>query len=170
MWRIAKPVIPLAFALALVLSSVPALAQSLPDKNEVREWIKKAQEASDLRSPGAAPYHLVAKTRYAIGDKTMDGTYEILWAAPDRYRVEFRMGDIGETDLVLGDKKYVERNTQTMTLPMWSVSSILFFFSSFANRPAPLLCVRAQIILAWGWREPRDLRERWRDYGSRILL
>jgi len=140
MWRIAKPVIPLAFALALVLvlSSVPALAQSLPDKNEVREWIKKAQEASDLGSPGAAPYHLVAKIRYAIGDKTMDGTYEILWAAPDRYRVEFRMGDIGETDLVLGDKKYVERNTQTMTLPMWSVSSILFFSAvlPIAQRPS----------------------------------
>ena len=99
MWRIAKPVILLVFALVLVLSSVPALAQSLPDKNEVREWIKKAQEASDLRSPGA-PYHLVAKIRYAIGDKTMDGTYEILWVAADRYRVEFRMGDIGETDLV----------------------------------------------------------------------
>ncbi len=30
----------------------------------------------------------------------MDGTYEILWVAADRYRVEFRMGDIGETDLV----------------------------------------------------------------------
>src|SRR6204780_1804478 len=138
MWRTVKPVILLVFALVLVLSSVPALAQSLPDKNEGSEWIKKAQEASDLRSPGAAPYHLVAKIRYAIGDKTMDGTYEILWAAPDRYRVEFRMGDIGETDLVLGDKKYVERNTQTMTLPMWSVSSILFFSAvlPIAQRPS----------------------------------
>jgi hypothetical protein len=137
MWRIAKPVMPLVIALLLVFSSIPAVAQSLPDKNEVREWIKKAQEASDLRSPGAAPYHLVAKIRYAIGDKTMDGTYEILWAAPDRYRVEFRMGDIGETDLVLGDKKYVERNTPTMTLPMWSVSSILFFSAVLPIAPPP---------------------------------
>jgi hypothetical protein len=79
------------------------------------------------------PYHLVAKIRYTINDKTMDGTYEILWAAPDRYRLEFRMGDIGETDLVLGDKKYVVRTTPTMTLPMWSVPSILFFSTPLPN-------------------------------------
>jgi len=119
--------VPLIFVLGLVLSSVPAFTQSLPNKKEAREWVRRAQEASDLRSPDAPPYHLVAKIRYTINDKTMDGTYEILWAAPDRYRVEFRMGDIGETDLVLGDKKYVLRTTPTMTLPMWSVSSILFF-------------------------------------------
>ena len=100
------------------------------------EWVRKAREASDLQSPDAAPYHLVAKIRYTMNEKTMDGTYEILWSAPDQYRVEFRMGDIGETDLVLGDKKYVRRNTPTMTLPMWTISSILFFFKPMLSAPS----------------------------------
>jgi hypothetical protein len=136
MWRIPRPALPLVFALGLVLNSFPTLAQSLPDKKDVMEWVRKAQEASDLQSPDAAPYHLVAKIRYTINDKTMDATYEILWSAPDRYRVEFRMGDTGETDLVLGDKKYVKRNTPTMTLPMWSISSLLFFSTPMRSAPS----------------------------------
>ena len=127
---------PLVFALVLVFSPFPALGQSLPDKKEVMEWVRKAREASDLQSPDAAPYHLVAKIRYTMNEKTMDGTYEILWSAPDQYRVEFRMGDIGETDLVLGDKKYVKRNTPTMTLPMWTISSLLFFSKPMPSAPS----------------------------------
>jgi hypothetical protein len=125
MWRTSKSAVFLIFGAGLALGSIPVFAQSLPSKKEATEWVRKAQEASNLQSPDAPPYHLVAKIRYTMNDKTMDGTYEILWSAPDKYRVEFRMGEIGETDLVLGDKKYVQRNTPTMTLPMWSVSSVL---------------------------------------------
>jgi hypothetical protein len=137
MRRIPKSVVLLIFALAVVLSSRPAFAQSLPDKKEASEWVRKAQEASDLRSPDAPPYHLVAKIRYAIGDKSLEGTYEILWAAPDKYRLELRMGDMDETDLMLGDKKYVARNTPTMTLPMFSVTSILFFSTPLPGIQSP---------------------------------
>jgi hypothetical protein len=127
MWRTSKSAVFLIFGAGLALGSIPVFAQSLPSKKEAAEWVRKAQEASNLQSPDAPPYHLLAKIRYTMGDKTMDGSYEILWSAPNQYRVEFRMGEMGETDLVLGDKKYVQRNTPTMTLPMWSVSSILFF-------------------------------------------
>jgi hypothetical protein len=127
MCRISRSAVFLIFAPGLALGFFPVFAQSLPSKKEATEWVRKAQEASNLHSPDAPPYHLVAKIRYTLADKTMDGAYEILWSGPERYRVEFRMGEIGETDLVLGDKKYVQRNTPTMTLPMWSLSSILFF-------------------------------------------
>jgi hypothetical protein len=136
MWRTSRSAVFLIFGPGLALISIPVFAQSLPSKKEATEWVRKAQEASDLQSPDAPPYHLVAKIRYTINDKTMDGTYEILWATPDRYRVEFRMGDIRETDLVLGDKKYVERNTPTMTLPIWSASSILFFSAVLPTAPS----------------------------------
>ena len=137
MRRIPKSVVLLIFALAVVLNSPPAFAQSLPDKKEASEWVKKAQETSDLYSPDALPYHLVAKIRYAIGDKSLEGTYDILWAAPDKYRLELRTGDIDETDLVLGDKKYVARNTPTMMLPMFSVTSILFFSTALPEIRSP---------------------------------
>jgi hypothetical protein len=137
MRRIPKAIGPLVFALAVVSNSLPAFAQSLPAKKEASEWVRKAQEASDLRSPDTPPYHLVAKIYYAVGDKSLEGTYEILWAAPDKYRLELRMGDIDETDLVLGDKKYVARNTPTMTLPMFSVTSILFFSTPLPGIQSP---------------------------------
>jgi hypothetical protein len=81
---------------------------------------------SDLQSPAATAYPLVASCHYSLGDKTFEGTYEVLWAAPDRYRIEFRMGNLDETDVVIGNKKYVKRNAPTMTIPMSSISSILF--------------------------------------------
>lgn len=114
------------FAAFGTLCPIPMAAQSLPAKKEVREWARKALEMSNLQSAGATPYHLVASFHYVLTDKTFDGTYEVLWAAPDRYRVEFRVGAFGETDLVLGNKKYVQRNTPTMTIPMFSVASMLF--------------------------------------------
>jgi len=105
---------------------MPAPAQSLPDKKEVSEWVTKALDTDILQSPDASPFHFLATVRYTFNGKSVDGTYEVNWVAPDRYRVEFRMGDVTETDLILGDKKYVERNTATMTMLMWSISSFLF--------------------------------------------
>src|SRR5260370_32556254 len=104
MYRTLKAMLPLLLVAITVFSPVSTCAQSLPDKKEVKQWAKKGLEISDLQSPSATPYHLVASFHYGLGDNTFDGTYEVLWAAPDRYRVEFRIGDLGETDVVIGDK------------------------------------------------------------------
>jgi hypothetical protein len=112
-------------AAATVLASLPATAQKLPDKNVVKEWVANAEQSSELSSYTGAPYHFVAHFHYTFADKSVDGIYEVLWAAPDRFRVEFRAGNVGETDVVLGDKKYVLRNTPTMSYAMWSVSGLL---------------------------------------------
>jgi hypothetical protein len=103
-----------------------APAQSLPEKQEASEWVRNALKASDLASADSSPYHLMAKVHDTLGDKTLDGTYEILWAAPDRYRLEIRMGDTGETDVVLTDKEYVVRNPPTMTVEMGRLTGFLF--------------------------------------------
>lgn len=96
----------------------PASAQSPPSAKEVSQWIEQARAMSSLEASDTLPYHLVATFRYSWQDNSLDGTYEVLWAAPDRFRIGFRMGRISETEIVLGDKKYVERNTPTMTVPM----------------------------------------------------
>lgn len=124
----------LLLALGSLALAAPAQAQTLPSKNEAAEWARKAEEASRLEGPGATPFHLVAKIHYALGDQNLDGTYEMLWAAPDRYRLEIRLGSIGETQVVLSDKKYVQRTTPTISLAAWSVESL--FDSNII--PAPL--------------------------------
>jgi len=112
--------------LTLVLLSKAASAQSLPDKKEVSDWVRNALKASDLASADSLSYHLMAKVHYTLGDKTLDGTYEILWATRDRYRLEIRMSDTGETDVVLTDKEYIVRNTPTPTVEMGRLTGFLF--------------------------------------------
>jgi hypothetical protein len=102
----------------LLSALAPASAQSLPSAKEISQWIEKARAMSTLDPADISPYHLVATFRYSWQDKSLDGTYEVLWAAPDRVRIGFRMGSISETEILLADKKYVERNTPTMTVPM----------------------------------------------------
>jgi hypothetical protein len=112
-------------AMALVVAP-PACAQSLPTLDEASALLKKAIDATNLKAPGEPPFHLVAKVRYTLDDKTTDGTYEILYAAPYRYRVELRLGAIGETNVALGDKFYIVRTTPTMTLPFWSLETFFW--------------------------------------------
>jgi hypothetical protein len=88
-----KAAVTVLFGLAAVLSFRPASGQVLPDKKVVQEWVSKARNSGGLQSPDDQPYHLVAKLRYTLADKTIEAMYEILWAAPDRYRVEFRGGE-----------------------------------------------------------------------------
>lgn len=112
--------------LVILVGATTARAQSLPTLDEATALLKKTIDATKLNAPGVPPFHLVAKIRYTLDDKTTDGTYEILYAAPDRYRVELRLGAIGETDIALGDKHYTLRTTPTMSLPFWSFGTFMW--------------------------------------------
>jgi hypothetical protein len=116
-----------ALMLVLLLASPSARGQALPSRKDLKEWVENAQRWGRLQFADL-PYHFIARVHYTLGGNAapLEGTFEVLWAAPDRYRVEFRLGDTNETDLVLGDKKYVVRSTPNMTLAMWSVSDFLF--------------------------------------------
>jgi|ERR1700675_2138908 len=112
-------------AMALVVAP-PACAQSLPTLDEASALLKKAIDTTNLKAPGGPPFHLIAKIHYALDDKTADGKYEILYAAPDRYRVQLQLDGVGETDVALGDKLYVARETPTLTYPFWSIREFLW--------------------------------------------
>ncbi len=114
------------FAALILIGATSARAQSLPTLDEATALVKKAIDGTELKTPGASPFHLVATIRYTLDDKSTDGTYEILYAAPDRYRVELRLGAIGETDIALGDKYYTLRTTPIMSLPFWSLKMFIW--------------------------------------------
>lgn len=111
------------FILAQRLFVVPALSffiaglaypQALPSKSQSTELLQKTIESQNLQSPGL-PFHLVSHVRYDFGGQTSDGVYEILWAAPDRFRETFQLGKMAEIDVALGGKIYIYRNTPTLT-------------------------------------------------------
>lgn len=114
-------------AIAIFLFTFDARAQSLPSNAEATALLRKAIEATDLRATSAPPFHLIASFHYVSEGKSSDGKYELLWAAPDRYRVNFVLGSIDETDIVLADKIFIARSTPTLTFPKWVVEPFLWF-------------------------------------------
>jgi hypothetical protein len=102
-----------------------AAGQSLPTRKEAELLLQKAGEAADLRASDTPPFHLVATVHYTIGPQTFDGKYELLWASPDQFRETFKMGPAEEKEIALGDKLYILRTTEALSLPLWSVRDAL---------------------------------------------
>lgn len=111
--------------ISFALGPISANAQALPTKKAAADLLQKAAEAMNLRSAGSPPFHLIAKIDYEIGHKALNGSYELLWVSPDKYRESFKMADFSEIEIALGDKLYILRNTPNMTLPLWSVRKSL---------------------------------------------
>ena len=112
--------VPLSLAI-LAFGHQPPDPQSLPSKKEAVDLLKKVEIQTRLTAPGRSPFRLVAKLRWTSGANSSDGTYEVLWAAPGRFREEFRLGSINETDVALDDKLYILRNNSVVTYPQWRV-------------------------------------------------
>jgi len=107
------------------MSVAPARSQGLPSKKDAGPILEKAEAKMALTTPGAPPFYLVAKLHYRLGATGFDGVYELMWTAPDRYREEFRLGQISSTYLALGDKLYIQRNTPLLTYPQWRLRTML---------------------------------------------
>lgn len=108
----------------ICLITTTVQAQSLPSKKEAAALLQKAMDMTTLRAEGV-PFHLVAKIHYEAYSKTSDGTYELLWSAPDHFREEFRLDALGETDVVIGDKRYVLRSGPALQLALWHLRKLL---------------------------------------------
>jgi len=103
------------FALSLAILAVPLHPQALPSRTQANKLLQKTIESQNLQLAGKPPFRLVAHVRYNFWGETSDGVYEILWAAPDRFRETFQLGKMTEIDVALGDKIHISRNTSTLT-------------------------------------------------------
>lgn len=95
----------------LAFNSLSVSAQSIPSSKEAAALIEKAKAKIHLALPGASPFHMVANVHYSFGDQQMSGTYEVFWTEAGRYREEFRLGSLSETDVALESELYVQRST-----------------------------------------------------------
>jgi hypothetical protein len=107
-------------ALLAGLTAQASHAQQAPSKKEVKKMLLQAAASSQSTEPGA-PFHLFAKFKYTLDRETREGTYELFWAAPSRFREEFRMGAVTETDVASGNKLFVERSSKAFPLPLWRI-------------------------------------------------
>lgn len=61
----------------------------LPSKDEAKLLLEAAVEKTHLSAVGSPPYHLRAKVKsFASKRDTIEGTYEVWWASPERWREE----------------------------------------------------------------------------------
>jgi hypothetical protein len=113
-----------AFGALLAGLALPAAqAQQTPSKKDAKKMIQQAAAATQLGTPGA-PFHLFAKFKYTLQNDTRDGTYELFWAAPNRFREEFHMGEVTETDVATGSKLFIERSSKALPLPLWRIRQV----------------------------------------------
>ena len=87
----------------------------MPSRRRADALIRDVIRGQALQAPDNKPFHLVVNVRYTYAGATAVGKYELLWAAADRFRENFRMDDAVETDMALGKKIYIFRNTPTLT-------------------------------------------------------
>jgi hypothetical protein len=112
--------------LGVAFLATTSRAQGIPSKKVMSELIYEAHTHRYLTTKDAQPFRLVANFRYVYGGVTKTGTYELLWANPERYREGFRLGnDVGETDLTTDGKLYVYRNTKFIEYPLWKLRGLL---------------------------------------------
>ena len=107
------------------LHATDARAQGVPSKKEMSEIIYLQLRHRSLISKGAPPFHMVANIRYVFGGTTKTGSYELYWAAPDRFREEFHLEKLNETDIAVDGKRYIVRDTKFMTYHLWWIRSLL---------------------------------------------
>jgi hypothetical protein len=120
----------LFIAIAILLAACgPAFpqkaVQAIPSKKELSEIINQQLSHRSLIAKDAPPFHLVANIRYVLGETTKTGSYDLYWAAPDRFHEEFVLEKLTETDVAVDGKRYIVRDTKFMTYHLWWVRSLL---------------------------------------------
>ncbi len=111
------------------LGALAAPAQSLPSKKEMTALLEKAESQETFAAEGTLPFHIIASVRNTMeaqGKPTIEatGTYEILWQDPGRYREEFRLGMIWETDVANETELYFKRSGPFLPYSLWLLRSL----------------------------------------------
>jgi hypothetical protein len=113
-------------SIALFGSLAPADGQSLPTKTEAADRLKTVMRQMNLHNPDLPPFHLKAKVHYEVNKRVTDAEYELYWAAPDRFRREYRAGNAVDTDWVVDGKRYVVRPQPEELFPLVRLNDVIF--------------------------------------------
>jgi hypothetical protein len=102
-----------------------------PSKEEAKELLEQAFARTDLMLPGSPPFHLRAQvTVFKRKNKTTQGTFDLAWASPERWRTEYTWLEAKTVRIVDGDHIWVldddaHRLDQDRLAPLLSFPSTL---------------------------------------------
>jgi hypothetical protein len=99
-------------AIFVLIMSPPLSAQKnapLPSKAEGTALLDAASQRTNLWAAGSAPFHLRATARtYGAKGEISQGTFELWWASPERYRDEINWGDGASIRIADRDSLWVD--------------------------------------------------------------
>jgi TonB family protein len=77
-------------------------------QKQAEAMLAHARDLSDVRAPGAAPFHLTASFSFVDDElETFDGTYSEFWLSDSKWRKEIVVGDMRKVSIA-GDRKLWE--------------------------------------------------------------
>jgi hypothetical protein len=104
-------------------------AGAIPSLQEMTALLEKAESQETFAAEGASLFHIVASVRNTMeaqGKPAIEatGTYEILWQDLGRYREEFSLGMIWETDVANETELYIKRSGPFLPYSLWLLRSL----------------------------------------------
>lgn len=141
---------------------IPLMAQTssarpdVPDPSNATGWFIRADNLTNLRLPGAAPFHMKATFHAGPGLDfakpgkstivTGDGTYEETWLAPETWRREITLGSYHAIEVRGGGVRKLQASSD------YEPTRVLMFLDALYN-PIPRNLVSPELIDKHaGWR------------------
>src|SRR5579864_1394321 len=123
----------LAALMILALSLLPpAFAQSAKEaaaREQATALFANALAVSDIRAPGSPPFELQGTIEvHEAGDKNAQGTYDLKWAAPEKWREEIRFPNYYRIRVGGKNEYWQVRSIDYETLPVY-VFSVSYDFA-----------------------------------------
>lgn len=141
--------------LLLAAFLTPSLAQpsqapsSSSDPPDAKGWFVRADDLTNLRMPGAPPFHLKATFHAAPGLDfakpgkssilTGDGNYEEMWVAPDQWRREVTLGTYHAVEVRSGGVRKLQASSD------YEPTRVLMFLDALYN-PIPRNLISPELI------------------------
>ncbi len=129
------------FSLSALLQ--PSHIQALPlSVDNATALLQKSLEATSLRTAKQS-FHLTSTFTYKANTPNLTGHFELLFSAPDRYRMNLTVGTISETQILIGDKLYISRSSPKFSPEVWRVAEFLWSPGAGLQTPPKVIVGRA---------------------------
>ena len=107
--------------LLLVLFRVSFANDKKAEQAEARALLAKSHDLSNIEAVGSPAFVLNAKIHYQTGTQTAEGDGQIIWTAPDHYRVAYSAPNYFYIEIVRDGHRYLARTNDEMPLVIYDL-------------------------------------------------